>query len=299
MKKLALSIFAGLILSFSAASSSFAITFLPDPNTIIAPGETIALLHDDFYAYSAPLNTLLGYEGFDESTGTGGLDVLIYSGAVGQDNNPVGGGFIFEDPLVAPSGSATDFQGVWGAGLGTDGPVLVDNLYNYLDTVFGVSIPVFSFDMNQAKGQGIDIYVAGEVFLWDPDTSTKVKSWALDSIANDVFDAPNQTDITDPKWVKADGVLNLGPGLEVDHNKGSGRLDYVAYAPTMDLSLYTGKGYQFHADFRLSGLSGGHEELFLTGAFAPTPSHAVPEPTSMALFGIGVAGAFIRRKFVG
>lgn len=304
MKEIKKIINLGIVISFIFifAGTVSAITILPDPLTPIpgAPsGETVAFWHDDFWAYSAKLNTVLGYEGFDIPTGTGGLDVLIYTGANGAKNVDVGIPpiYTFQNPMDAPGGNATTFEGEWGnGGANKRGPVLVDNLLNYFHTTFGpdISIPVFDFDMNQT-GAGPDLWVGGEVYIWDPVNNSKVESWFLDNIDNDIFDSAN--------LVKADGVLYIPtpfdptiPDYVINHNTGSGKLDYIAYAPAMDLDLYYGNGYWFVADFHMTGLNNGPEELFITGQFAPPP---IPEPSTMILLGSGFIGlaVFGRKRF--
>lgn len=317
-------VFMFIILLF--ANPVFAVFVLPDPNTQIPgayPGDNVATLHDNFYGYSAKLLDAMGYPGFDYSTGTGGLDLIIYTGAgtknknqeVGADGPDPGskGDFYFEDPMADPAGGPNvTFYGWWGlndqnndgTADAVNGPVLVDNVLNYLHATFGatINVPVFLFDMNQ-EGDYSNLYISGQVYIYDPATSKIVKSWAFDDLQNDAYDPGSPVLAIGNLVIPKNGATYPFDAseilYEVDHNKGSGKLDFIGIAPTMDLSLYTGHGYLFVTEFRLGAegnyLNDGFEELFLSGTVAPQ----VPEPASFLLFGAGLTSLWIlaRKRF--
>lgn len=266
-----------------------AVVYLPDPTLY-------AVQYDDFYSYSAKLLTEFGFPGFDIATGTGGLDILLYTGAGGINNQNIGAGnlFDFEDPMAAPGGGTTTFSDIWGVGVQPNGPVLVDNLYNYLQATFGpeAAIPVFNFDMNQT-GNNASLDVVAKISIWDPATDSEVAFWAFDNLLNNAFDPE--------AWVLSPATITVGD-ITVNNNLGSGKADFIVYAPTMDLTNYLGEGYFFKTDFRMQGLNNGFEELFLTGAFAPSPPPPppIPEPSTLLLLGSGLVGlgliGYRRRK---
>ena len=165
-------------------------------------GLPVALLEDEFVTYSAPLLDawqhyypailpVATYGVYDFAAGTGGLDVLLYTGAGTKNRNqkvgPDGsdsdnkGDFYFEDPVGAPKGANdTSIDGYWGQDnqlndgtfnapadwsptdpptiTDVNGPVTVSYLLDYLQASGALSIPAFYMDMNQI-GQTNQFYM--------------------------------------------------------------------------------------------------------------------------------------------
>ena len=157
-----------------------AVVVLPDP-TLIVDGLPISRPFDQFISYSTQLLTQFGFSGFNGPAGIGGLDVLILRKAGGIDNNPVNGGFVFEDPVQSASGGTSTFSGTWGAGLQPNGPVLVDTLLAYLHNQFdpNANIPVFTFDMAEPGNAATrDLQMVAKFSVWDTVTNQDVAVWA-------------------------------------------------------------------------------------------------------------------------
>ncbi len=273
---------------------------LPDPTISLGGTETLASQYDDFWGYSVPLtDTYLGnktYFNYDTKD-----DVLVYTGGSTKNiNKNIIPGLTLEDPLAAPSGvNDNTFSGIWGKGLNPNGPVLVDSVLAYMRYYdSSASIPIIAFDMNEPKNVNEEnLFLNGLVSIYDPQTQTVKASWAFDGINNGIDDTHATFD--QDSYIKALGTLTLN-GINFEHNNGTGHLDFMAYAPTMDLTQYTGKGYYFLADFRLSDVQNGAEQLFISGgisAYKQPPTNTIPEPATLSLFGFGLLGLLkFRRK---
>lgn len=295
----------GILLAFSHATADAGL-ILPSPGGTL-DGIGYSVQYDDFESYSSDLLDQLQNNGFiplswgnyQPQTGTGNLDLILYTGSLGADNQNIGPGnaFNFEDPAINPSGSATSFQGLWGEGVQANGPVTVGNIRDYLDAIDpGATTPAFFFDLNQT-GANEQLDIVARVFIFDPVTSSVVKTWALDTSfqpGDGTFDVDAPL-TTAPKINSIAGDTNT---YSLDPNKGSGKADFITIAPTMDLSLFDSSHY-FVTEFYFGDYTGhpdptnanvlnnGFEELFLGAARFESQVQPVPEPASVLGFGIG------------
>jgi len=269
-------------------------------------------------------NTVLGWQGT-----WGGL-TQTYA------NNPLGGDY----PGGIPAGDADNDNDK-----DANGTTTVGNMLTYLKSLNPfASIPVIYADYNQT-GSFDSLWVSAKVEIFDSTGTTRLAEWALDRTNNNTLDASDPTfnygvinfygsaaacagagaynPLTNPNGCA--GVTANGDSyLSLDHNKGSGKPDFLAYAPDMDLNLFDASDLLvFTVNVGCYGGVGplggtpilndkgklvantlgcntnGGEEFGIVGAIAP--DHDVPEPGTLALigFGLGGLGLISRRRKIG
>lgn len=282
---------------------------------------------------------------YDFSTGTGNIVVNLTSVAGGatnpfglQDPVDLAGSGNNITGWVAEWGNITQSFSVWDPALDANksyndpassqgSTTTVGELLNALQSVNPLwTIPLLYADYNQTGG-GDSLFMSAQVRIIDPSTGTVVAFWDLDAETNSDWDVHNPTynfgDITftdaatcasigqwDPlTGTGCAGVTTSGLTYTGSHNLGSGKADFMAYAPDMDLSLFD-PNFLWVATVNLgcnatgvsSGLAGttqgcntdGFEEFGIIGGIGSQ----VPEPNTLALLGIGLAAAgsgFVRK----
>lgn len=286
-----------VVLNMGKYAEAATVVTLPDPNLY-------AVKIDDFYSYSTAILIALGNLGigginpadYDFKAGSGNINLGIFTGNNAISNNNTSQGFPI--PVASPNGNqSSTLNDTWGIQHGSDVnvPILVDTVLSYLHNNFGknINIPVFIFDYNQNQNSA-SLTADGQVLIKDGN-GNEVKQWSFDAIDDSLFEPGSP--VTVPATVQYppnSPTPIVGP---IAANRGSGKADFINFAPDMDLSLYAGKGYTIQFSFNLANLNGGFEELFLNGQFA-APSE-VPEPATMLLLGLGVLGAAVSRKWMG
>jgi hypothetical protein len=288
-----------LSLVMSLGAGSAVADVLPDPTTVVG-GVPVAVQYDDAYSYSTRvLDYLYPTGGWDTSAGTGLLDILVTTRSSGQ-TNPAG----FPDPITNPN---TDpINDSWGTA-DTSGDLLVKTLYNYLLTNFNTTIPTFTFDQNETGGNP-DLFVTAKVEIIDPTTGV-LYTWSMDlcfQAGDGSYDA--NCLVTAPGTIIIPDVMNtcVGDTCTFSNNVGSGAFDYIVLVPTMDLTPWVDDDNLFKVTWSFNGVDDGGEEITITGRFSPgsicetdptAPGcQVIPEPDSLALFGLALIGFFAVRR---
>jgi hypothetical protein len=285
--------------SLALAASAYAVPTLTLPTT---PIDGIgAQQFDEALVYSSSLLAQQQAAGlipgntsvFDFAVGSGTFDVIVYS------NNGVTNPSPFAEPMNA--GGSGDFDGTWGLGeTGTVGALRT------LLTVGGTAYqPMFVFDHNENQ-QDPNLLVSGRVAIYRG--ATLLAEFSIDTQANGTFDINERVTSCGSPTVGQNPTPPLGAcNILVDTpsddtytwtTNGSGKPDYFVVFPTFD--LYGGAFLPTDSivvQMSLRDMTPGFDELAIAGYRFGTPTIDVPEPGSIALFGISLSAlAFALRQ---
>lgn len=289
---------------------------------------------------------------YDFTVGTGGIAVNLTSNAGGDTNvDPNGSGVTFQDPVdLASNDTVKGWTGVWGGNnqIYTEDPASAKS-YNHLAALEGgtstvgelltylhtldpdASVPVFYADYNQT-GSADSLWISAKVEIWDSTQTTRKGEWDLDRTANNslqINDATFNYGLLNFYGSGADcaaaGLYNIFTGtgcagvttngdeyLSLDHNKGSGKPDFLVTAPDMNLAdpKYLASDL-FIFTVNVGHVPGGNacmdnpattnkteevgcntnggEEFGIVGAVAYLPPPPpIPEPGPLALISLGL-----------
>lgn len=233
----------------------------------------------------------------------------------------------FSSPVDTPNGKDYSEPAALNGGTST-----VGNMLTYLHSLNPLaSIPVIYADYNQA-GKLDSLFVSARVEIQDAATNAVKASWNLDRNNNGTLDLSDPTynygqltflgsasacaadpyhPLTNPDGC-AGVTANGDDYIKLEHNKGSGKPDFLVYAPDMDLNQYlatdlfvvkanVGCLMDATGAFVVAPLDGntlgcntnGFEEFGIVGALA---SSKVPEPSTMVLAGLGLLGLSRMRR---
>lgn len=254
---------------------------------ILPPPGTASERLDDFYLYATRvLDHLEPAVGWSALAGTGQLDVIITTRSSGQTNAgaPLAP-YAMPDPVTNSNAGAIDDQ--WGESPG----MRVADLYRYLRQNFSANVPTFAFDMNETGGNP-DLRLGLRVDIIDGPGGAVLRTWAMDGVENTA--SLNDDGVYDPDALVPMTGIACAPGGSpcFDNNVGSGKFDFLLFAPEMNLGPWADSDNLLRVAWRLRDVDDGGEEITIAGRFSPDPPGVdetpVPLPATLAL---GVMGA--------
>lgn len=164
------------------------------------------------------------------------------------------------------------------------------------------------------EGEGLDtqhFYLTGQALELSGSGYTPLKSETGPNM--------NSPDDTDDQWTyvhgticvnaSTDTVLGTGActdtqkaagGADVDQNLGANNAAFAIYNADLDTIIKdSNSGYtDFHMDWRMIHENNGFEQAFLLTdtVFSDIPPATIPEPTILAMLGIGLLGISVKRR---
>lgn len=299
-----------------------------DGTTMNTSGTYVASYHDQFLSYSIEAleevqkkSSLLPADVYGDwsklTAGSGQLDIGVLIKASGQGvlNNP--------DPFpdaASSNTSAPTYERTWGGNTGTDtndpgndpnDPVLT--VQEVIDWLNPQPLPVFYFDLADPQNDPVaDLFFSGQVYVTTADfarddsgaiTSGSILDvWGFDNIfdGNGVGTYQEDAAVLAPKnvpvYIAGSGCSHATLGTDwctITNSRGSGKAEFVSYAPDMNLLQYANSGNLFWGNFRISATGAADEEIWLTRRVGvPT----IPEPGVLALLGMGLIGFGLARR---